>query len=341
MDPLTLGIGAVALYFLLKGNNNDADQGEEKEPEDKDTGITFTDPNAPKPKPKTKGFAFDGTIATEPPDPTPPIGPPLDLAAPTQEPEEAPLFDWNSYDRANGQGPRLGMFYQIQQGDNLAKISRLALQDAAYRAYGVVTGVGIPEDGQQYSDNEDFKRAIALVNAYGGNPINVVLRDLIVMSPWNDMVYNTWGMGDQWRGPCGRSMRLIKKYFANRQRMFEGLPPVRSFPVLDNRYGPGGQFSDVKAQPIGGSASGNQYPYIWIPGIDLESLLDTSGANVQIATANNWRIPQWPGKSYGQINPPPAIFDRSFSIPESYFPTVSAESVPVWGCEEYAIQNTL
>ncbi len=341
MDPLLLAGGAALLFFLMGKNDKDGGGGiEEVPPPPGDGGISFSDPNAtPPPKPAGTGWsakdaAFGGLASGEPD-----TGGGLGFAAPQVDPTPE-QFNLEDYDRSGDQWPRLGQFYQIKQGDTLADIAEKALKDGVYRAYGIVTGAGVPPDGAKYPNDSDYEAASDLVKMMDDTPLTKPLWQMILMSPWNDMVYGTWGMGPGGvRGPCGRGIRLIKKYYANREDMLEGLSPVRSMPVLDQTYAPGGMKQNYTAQPIGGQVSGNKYPYIWIPGIDLASLVNIAGETIGIANQNQWIVPGWQGEAYGQINPPPPIFNRSFYLPQAYHDTVDSNSVPEWGCDQWAIQN--
>ncbi|MCP4781219.1 MAG: hypothetical protein GY930_18135 [bacterium] len=343
MDPLLLAGGAALLFFLM--GKKDEDDVDEIPPDDDDGGsgggITFSDPNATPPPSGggAKKAAYQGGISGGDPGTVQPEEPGMGFIVPDAGPSggEVDLLD---YDRSGDQWPRLGSFYQIKQGDKLADIAEKALKDGVYRAYGIVTGAGVPPDGAKYPIDSDYEAAADLVKMMDDTPLTKPLWQLMLMSPWNDMVYGTWGMGPGGvRGPCGRGIKLVPKYFANRKRMMDGFNPVRSMPVLDQSYLPGGSKENYNAQPIGGEAAGNKYPYIWIPGIDLASLVDITGASIGITDQSKWVLPAWPGEIYGQINPPPPIFDRSFAIPESYRPTIEKESVPEWGCDQWAIQN--
>ena len=340
MDPLVLAGGAALLFLLMgKKDESEPDSGGDGGPDGSSGGMSFSDPNAPTGGGAMK-HAYQGKVSQGDAVPTKPAGESLGFAGPEPAGETAEI-DLADFDRVGpGQSARLGNFYQIAQGDNLSNIAQAALADGAYRAYGLVTGIPIPADGEQYPSGDDHDRALGLAKKMIDNPIGMKLWQMILMSPWNDMVYGTWGMGTGGtRGPCGRGIRLVPKYFPNRSALAAGDPPVRSFPVLDQSYGSNGSNKEYKAQPIGGAAAGNKYPYIWIPGIEIASLLDTTGGGLTIAGSGSWQIPGWPGKSYGQINPPPPIFNRSFSIPAGWGPTVDAESVPEWGCNQWAIEN--
>jgi hypothetical protein len=342
MDPLLLAGGAALLFFLMGKKDGDGeDDAGETPPGGGGGGITFSDPNATPPPSGggAKKAAYQGGLSGGDPGTVQPEKPGMGFVVPDAGPSGGEI-DLLDYDRSGDQWPRLGHFYQIKQGDTLANIAEKALKDGVYRAYGIVTGAGVPPDGAKYPIDSDYEAASDLVKMMDDTPLTKPLWQLMLMSPWNDMVYGTWGMGlGGVRGPCGRGIKLVPKYFANRKRMMDGFNPVRSMPVLDQSYLPDGSNENYNAHPIGGEATGNKYPYIWIPGIDLASLVDITGASIGITDQSKWILPAWPGEIYGQINPPPPIFDRSFAIPESYRPTIEKESVPEWGCDQWAIQN--
>jgi len=346
MDPLLLAGGAALLFFLMGKKDDDGEDDAGETPPGGGGGgggggITFSDPNATPPPSGggAKKAAYQGGLSGGDPGTVQPEKPGMGFVVPDAGPSggEVNLLD---YDRSGNQWPRLGHFYQIKQGDTLADIAEKALKDGVYRAYGIVTGAGVPPDGAKYPIDSDYEAASDLVKMMDDTPLTKPLWQMILMSPWNDMVYGTWGMGPGGvRGPCGRGIRLVNKYYNNREDMLEGLSPVRSIPVLDQTYAPGGMKQNYTAQPIGGQVSGNKYPYIWIPGIDLASLVNISGETIGIANQNQWIVPGWQGEAYGQINPPPPIFNRSFYLPQAYHDTVDSESVPEWGCDQWAIQN--
>lgn len=202
------------------------------------------DPGQP-PTPKgPRGFVPDG-----------PVEPPVE---PSPDPELPPISDWED------PYPTPDQFYQVMAGDYPLKVAQKALTSAGYLAARDVGG--LPDD-----------QALAFASQVGNSEARQrAYVDLYQCSGWNDAAYGTYGAGeDQRYSSHNRSIRFIKHHANNRARLSNGQAPIRNQAL--------GSISDVrKGNRYGVDPTLRQaFPFLWLPGVDLQTLWETGGAVVK------------------------------------------------------------
>jgi len=199
--------------------------------------------------------------------------------------------------------PTARHFYQVRSGDYLNKITRTALKGR------VLLELESRVPLMPAAEKDAIAKAIVDkgFKAY---------RELIVCSPWNDMLYGTYGVRPQdYKGPNGRGFRLIPKHADNLKRLIEGDEPIRNLEW--------GVPNGPKAQPVNTGAGFNEYELLWLPGISGSELVTPDLEFGSVVT------PQWLGWEWSEIVPPRAVWDRSFI-------TYADDNDPnVYGCVGY------
>lgn len=160
--------------------------------------------------------------------------------------------------------PTPGLFHRVESGDIFfGKGSRhnmawAALYEAAYQA-------ALDEGGVSDAEARTFAASIA-----GNSGKRSQYVTLILCSPWNDALYGTYGFGSSaYEGPHGRSIRLMPYHASNRQRIRDGLPPIRNIElgkVSDKRKGNAGPITNEHRKT---------WEYLWFPPLNLRRLWES------------------------------------------------------------------
>jgi hypothetical protein len=140
--------------------------------------------------------------------------------------------------------PFPGYLYQVRSQDTQARMAGDALYNAAKQA-------GLPEDVATRLYNSPQARAAYL--------------DLVFCAPWNDKLGGTYkaGGGDH-KGPHSRTIRFVRAYPDNRERISTGNPPLRNVEL-----GAPGQGGKARAlDPV----FATHLPYLWLPPLNEEAL---------------------------------------------------------------------
>jgi len=322
IKPTTVAIAAAAAYFLLRPKDASASESIKRTPSDTgcppgfspdangfcvpDGGVVFEGtPGTIDPETSGGGaskYAIQGLAGDETDDPD--MGPggfaqvPGDPAQPLPPmPADVDMAQITSDD------PRPAAFYQVKQGDYFNKIARESVYNAALIQLEMMAPF-MPEAE---------KAGIATSVSNSGWK---AYRDLIQCSPYNDMVYGTYGVGaNAYKGLNGRGFRFLPKHADNFTRIDQGDEPLRNM-----QWGvPNGP----KAQGVNAGPGFTSYELLWMPGISYSALIkpDFSFGAVELA--------QWPSWEWSQIVPPRAVWDRGFT-------DLAGDNDPnVYGCEGY------
>jgi len=323
IEPTTVAIAAAAAYFLLRPKDAKAEEPDDggcadgfvpgpgglcvPAPGDPDPGITFeSDPGIPDDNTGSDATPFDSNIdpGYAPGPESDPMGPggfaqlPGDPAQPLPPaPADVDMSQLTSSD------PFPGRFYQVKQGDYFNKVSKEAIYNAALTQLEMMAPL-MPQAE---------KNAIASsIKSDGWG----TYRELIQCSPFNDMLYGTYGVGaSPFKGMNGRGFRFLRKHADNYTRIDQGDEPIRNIQW--------GTPNGPKAQGVNAGPGFNRYELLWMPGISYPALINpnfTFGA-VELA--------QWPAWEWSQIVPPRAVWDRGFT-------DLAGDNDPnVYGCDEY------
>ena len=187
-----------------------------------------------------------------------------------------PVEDWEQRE------PTVGHFYQAQRGDMLLGHGKKSITwMALYRAADFLA----LEAEQGEADSHRF----AKITADNANN-RCEYAHLILAGSWNDQLYGTWGYGKRdFTGHHGRGVPLSTCHADNRARMLEGLDPVRQIdPCTPGEKGTGAAL-----------VNGLSRPYLWLPLIDLNALLDGQVTTDGVV---------WGASTISGLEPPPAFW---------------------------------
>ena len=236
----------------------------------------------------------------ETPDDRPTDLAPIDLTPPD-------LDEWeNTY-------PTPGTLFQVVYGDYF--LGQSTSHSIVYRALRTAAFLAARAQGKTEAEANDFAKGIA-----GNANKRLQYLDLILCSPWNDLLYGTWGFGESaWAGPHGRSIRLMPYHADNRELLRQGKAPMRNIQLgapADKGTGSArGAWSDLESG----------FEYLWLPGLDLTALWNQGKIEVDPTP--------WPNAAEdmgSRISPPPVIASHDVQ---------SAASVPnmSWGCAGHEV----
>ncbi|MBC24711.1 MAG: hypothetical protein CMJ32_12460 [Phycisphaerae bacterium] len=242
-----------------------------------------------------QGFAGDGTddpdmgpggFAQLPGDPAQPLPPNVDYEM--------------LMDSLVREYPEPGSFYRVEQGDTLNSIAKQALGSAAALQ---AQAMGATQPQAQALAVEAANRT-AWRNGY---------KNAIGCSPWNDMVYGTWGFTSAYKNPeSGRAIRLRPKQADQAARMAQGMAPIRN-----ERWGKPSHAGNTNLNPIkNNDPAFSEYELLWLPGIDLATVV-VNGANGLELNAGWYQIGAYPMSDWTQIVPPPEIMALGFEDPDT------------------------
>lgn len=189
----------------------------------------------------------------------------------------------------NNAYPTPGRFYQVRSGDILGgtnserSVLYRTLLSAGFMAARMVGGLDV-----------EAARAWALDFAKSSQD-RAVYRGLLLCGRYNDGFFATYGFGeDGLPGPTGRGLRFLAMHPPNRERLRQGLTPMRSIPR--------GQDGDQKSGTAIGT--GDDFEYLWLPGLDPEAIWHGTTPDDRI------RPLEWQEDGRTTIDPPPAIWRR-------------------------------
>jgi len=337
IKPTTVAIAAVAAYFLFRPKDASASGSVKRTPSDTgcppgfspdangfcvpDGGVVFEGTPGPI-DPETSGggaskyaiqsFAGDGTddpdmgpggFAQLPGDPAQPLPPNVDYEM--------------LMDSLVREYPEPGSFYRVEQGDTLNSIAKQALGSAAALQ---AQAMGATQAQAQALAVEAANRT-AWRNGY---------RNAIGCSPWNDMVYGTWGFTSAYKNPeSGRAIRLRPKQADQAARMAQGMAPIRN-----ERWGKPSHAGNTNLNPIkNNDPAFSEYELLWLPGIDLATVV-VNGANGLELNAGWYQIGAYPMSDWTQIVPPPEIMALGFEDPDTQSnPPQTVGCPPDYGAE--------
>lgn len=261
---LALGTLGLGLLFMLGmgGDEDEDDDGDEDldEPGTPGGQTPEEDPNELDPLifiPWTGDWPLPSDEPTEPADPGSDVP-----FAPFTPPGEDP---WNPtvYEHPENY-PTPGRFHQVVSGDiffgkgSRHNLAWAALYEAAYQAAIEVGEV-----------SDDEARAFAKLTAGKGSN-RVKYTDLILCSPFNDMLYGTYGYGKQAHvGPHGRSIRMMPYHADNRALILQRQPPVRNIQMRSPNDAKKGNARAVSSELR------ETWEYLWLPPLNLQALWET------------------------------------------------------------------
>jgi len=191
-------------------------------------------------------------------------------------PRPMPVEEWEQRE------PTVGHFYQVQRGDMLLGHGKKSITwMALYRASHFLA----VEQEQGEADSHRFAKIMA------DNANNrCEYAHLILAGSWNDQLYGTWGYGKRdFTGHHGRGIPLSTCHADNRARMLEGEEPVRQIePCCPADKGSGAAL-----------VNGLSRPYLWLPLIDLDALLDGRVTTDGVV---------WGASAISGLEPPPTFW---------------------------------
>lgn len=214
------------------------------------------------------------------------LPPEIELPAPSvAEPEPATATDQlQPVDVAalEASTPTPGRMYQVRRGDILLGDSSRSIVGRALRAAAAEVAARQGIDAKAFAD--EIAGSASRRRAYA---------DLILCSGSNDMVYGTYGYGDQaYVGPHGRSIRMLKYHADNRSRAREGRPLLRNIAMLT----PGKRQAGDRAKPLDRTRA-VAFEWLWLPPLDLdrlyrEKIVTSEGLRWNDGTPQLWAPPQ-------------------------------------------------
>jgi len=296
-----LGFGALLLLLLGLGGEEEGD--EEEEDLDEPGTPGGQEPTSPfdEPIPAFPQEPFEPTVYI----PMGPQTPGGDFPFAPFVPGEGP---WNPgvWEHPSNY-PSPGTFHQVESGDiffgkgSRHNLAWAVLYEAAYQAAMEIGG----------TDDQGARTFAKQIADKGANRIRYT--DLILCSPFNDLLYGTWGYGEKSHpGPHGRSIRMLPYHAGNRELIFQRQPPVRNIEMLTPAAKNTGS-----AGPIS-SEYRETWEYLWLPPINLQALWNDRRITTEGLA--------WDDGS-SMLYPPPEIWALGIDVLED--PGLSS-----YGCEQ-------
>lgn len=265
--------GIALVLLLVLGVATTASAGE-PEPKTDDGPEPPVGPPKPEPEPDDTGLVLADLPPLKPP------GPVADVPQAPLDPTEVDYDEWIKH------YPTGGTFYPVKQGDMFGgkdgtrSISYRLLLTEGFLAAKNVGGLDDEEAGA-------FARKVA-----NSGSRRIQARTLIQCSMINDMVYGTWGYGDDSApGPHGRAIRLVPQHAHNERRLRDGEPLIRNIRMrFPENAGDG---SGLAADP----ELRETWELLYMPKLNEEKLWNSGGVSITtegMAWDNGTDMGNWP-----------------------------------------------
>jgi len=260
---------------------------------------------------------------------------------------QLPPFD---IDQFTSPVPVPGMFYQVRGGNTWTRLGKMfEIENGPLK--GEMTGPIVAEALRQAIDLELTARGLpsdtatskARRDSFKGKINEYRVKqyiELILCCPWNDSLYGTWLYGQSpneevsYVSSSGRSIRIKMQQVDNFRRILEGLKPARNIPLGSPQLRDQGKLSKhIRTDSETGKL---YYPLLWLPPIDMDTLLGGPPGQIPESTAGMGSVELeksvWDDEgvkdvSLSKISPPPALQARGIT---SYDDDLAADES--WGC---------